>query len=74
RIEMERLEKKLNEKTDLIAVRVTEVEAALEDATMDVSTAVQLERLEELERAVMELDPNKFVLRDEPERTGHGAA
>ncbi len=74
RIEMERLEKKLNEKTDLIAVRVTEVEAALEDATMDVSTAVQLERLEELERAVIELDPNKFVLRDEPERTGHGAA
>jgi uncharacterized phage infection (PIP) family protein YhgE len=74
RIEMERLERGTNDKFDKVAVRVTEVEAALADATMDVSTAVQLERLEELERAVMELDPNKFVLKQESERSGHGAA
>ena len=28
---------------------------------MDVSEAVQLERLEEIERALIELDPNQFV-------------
>ena len=33
----------------------------LQDATMDVSTAVQLDRLEEIERAVIELDPAQFV-------------
>ncbi len=60
RIEMERLEKTVSERTDVIAVRVTEVESQLADATMDVNTAVQLDRLEELERAVIELDPEKF--------------
>lgn len=65
RIEMERLEKNVNERTDSIVVRINEVEAALADATMDVSTAIQLDRLEEIERALLELDPNKFVLKDE---------
>lgn len=64
RIEMERLEKGVNEKADTLSVRVTEVETQLADATMDVSTAVQLERLEEIERSLIELDPERFVLRD----------
>ena len=55
RIEMERLEKGVNEKTDGLVVRMTEVETQLQDATMDVSTAVQLDRLEEIERALLEL-------------------
>jgi hypothetical protein len=33
---------------------------------MDVSTAVQLERLEELERAFAELNPDQFVRRTDP--------
>ena len=61
RIEMERLDKATAEKFDGLTVRVTDVETQLADATMDVSTAVQLERLEELERAVQELDPTQFV-------------
>ncbi|HWL45422.1 MAG TPA: hypothetical protein VNQ73_20940 [Ilumatobacter sp.] len=64
RIEMERLEKSVNGRTDELIVRVTEVETQLVDATMDVSTAIQLDRLEELERAVLELDPSRFVAYD----------
>lgn len=67
RIEMERLEKSVAERSDDLVVRITEVETQLADATMDVSTAVQLDRLEEIERAVAELDPSKFVLRDPTE-------
>ncbi len=65
RIEMERLEKNIAEKTDGLVVRMTDVETQLQDATMDVSTAVQLDRLEEIERSLMELDPSKFVRKDE---------
>lgn len=65
RIEMERLEKGVNEKTDGLAVRISEVETNLADATLDVSTAVQLDRMEEIERALLELDPTKFVRKDE---------
>jgi hypothetical protein len=64
RIEMERLQKGLNERTDSLAVRMTEVETQLVDATMDVSAAIQLDRLEELERAVLELDPSRFKAYD----------
>lgn len=73
RIEMERLEKNVNERSDTLAIRMTDMETALNDATMDVSTAVQLDRLEEIERALLELDPNKFVLKDEflQNRAGH---
>ena len=74
RIEMERLEKNVNERSDSIVVRINEVEAALADATMDVSTAVQLDRLEEIERALLELDPNKFVLKDEVLQKSTGGA
>jgi len=65
RIEMERLEKGVNEKTDTLTVRMTDVETQLQDSTMDVSTAVQLDRLEEIERSLLEIDPTKFVLKDE---------
>jgi hypothetical protein len=61
RIEMERLEKNVNERTDTLSVRMTDVETQIQDATMDVSTAVQLDRLEEIERALAELDPDQFV-------------
>lgn len=64
RIEMERLEKSIGERTDQLTVRITDVETQLVDATMDVSTAVQLDRLEELERAVLELDPTRFAAYD----------
>ena len=40
---------------------MTDVETQVQDATMDVSTAVQLDRLEEIERALIELDPSQFV-------------
>jgi uncharacterized protein YicC (UPF0701 family) len=65
RIEMERMEKGVAEKTDGLAVRMTDVETQLQDATMDVSTAVQLDRLEEIERSLLELDPDQFVRKDE---------
>ncbi len=65
RIEMERLEKNVNERTDSLSVRMTDVETQVQDATMDVSTSVQLDRLEEIERALIELDPNQFVRKDE---------
>jgi hypothetical protein len=65
RIEMERMEKSVAERTDTLAVRMTDVETQLQDATMDVSTAVQLDRLEEIERALIELDPNQFVRKPE---------
>ena len=65
RIEMERLEKNVVEKTDGLVVRMNDVETQLQDATMDVSTAVQLDRLEEIERALLELDPNQFVRKDD---------
>ena len=68
RIEMERFEKTVNERSDKLAVRVTDVETQLADATMDVSTSIQLDRLEEIERALIELDPNKFVLKERPGR------
>jgi hypothetical protein len=44
---------------------MTEIEALLTDE-MDVSAAVQLERLEELERAYAELNPDQFVRRSDP--------
>ncbi|MFW2332341.1 hypothetical protein [Ilumatobacter sp.] len=65
RIEMERMEKGVAEKTDGLAVRMTDVETQLQDATMDVSTAVQLDRLEEIERSLLELNPDQFVRKNE---------
>jgi len=60
RIEVDRFIASQEEKFDATALRMSEIEAQLAD-TMDVSEAVQLERLEEIERALIELDPNQFV-------------
>jgi hypothetical protein len=48
---------------------MSEIEAQLAD-TMDVSEAVQLERLEEIERALLELNPNQFVRKVEASAGG----
>ena len=64
RMDLEKFEKDTSERVESANARLATVESQLADTTMDVSTAVQLERLEELERAVIELDPNKFVRRD----------
>jgi hypothetical protein len=60
RIEVDRFIASQGEKFDATALRMSEIEAQLAD-TMDVSEAVQLERLEEIERALLELNPNQFV-------------
>jgi hypothetical protein len=60
RIEVDRFIAAQEEKFDATALRMSEIEAQLAD-TMDVSEAIQLERLEEIERALLELDPNQFV-------------
>ncbi|HZB40903.1 MAG TPA: hypothetical protein VE487_08060 [Ilumatobacter sp.] len=65
RFDMERLEKATNERTDSLSIRMTDVETQVQDATMDVSTSVQLDRLEEIERTLIELDPAQFVRKDE---------
>ena len=60
RIEVDRFIAAQGAKFDSTALRMTEIESQLAD-TMDVSEAVQLERLEEIERALLELNPNQFV-------------
>jgi len=60
RIEVDRFIAAQEEKFDAAALRMAEIESQLADS-MDVSEAVQLERLEEIERALLELDPNQFV-------------
>ncbi len=64
RIELDRVVAAMDEKLDKTAVRMAEIEGQLADE-MDVSTAVQLERLEEIERALVELDPEQFVRKSE---------
>ncbi len=64
RIELERFQKSVGEQIDKATVRVTELETIVQEQHMDVEAAVQLERLEELERAVIELDPDQFVRKD----------
>ena len=58
RIEMDRFQVAINDTLDKTAVRLTEIETTVQDQHMDVETAVQLERLEEVERAVLMLDPD----------------
>ena len=65
RIEMERLGVATGEQIDKVNVRIGELATIVNDATMDVSTAVQLERLEEIERALIELDPDQFMRKSE---------
>ena len=64
RIELDRVVATNEEKLDKTNVRLGEIEALLTDE-MDVGAAVQLERLDELERAIMFLDPDQFVRKDE---------
>ena len=65
RIELDRLAGTTDEKLDRTNLRMAEIEALLSDE-MDVSAAVQLERLEEIERALAELDPDTFVRHTDP--------
>ena len=60
RIEVDRFIATQENKFDAAALRMSEIEAQLADS-MDVGEAVQLERLEEIERALLELDPDQFV-------------
>jgi hypothetical protein len=65
RIEVERFQKSMGESLDKTVGRIVELETQLQEQHMDVETAVQLERLEEVERALLALDPNQFVRREE---------
>ncbi len=60
RIELDRVVASVDEKVDKQTIRMAEIEGLLSDQ-MDVSTAVQLERLDELERQMQMLDPSQFV-------------
>ena len=60
RIEFDRAVASMDEKLDKQVIRMSEIEGLLSDQ-MDVSTAVQLERLDELERQMGMLDPSQFV-------------
>src|SRR5829696_949563 len=61
RIELERVATSTGEEFDKINLRIGELSATIAETVMDVSTAVQLERLEEIERALVELDPSQFI-------------
>jgi hypothetical protein len=63
RIEVERFQASMGDTMDKTVIRIAEVEAAMQEHYMDVSTAVQLDRLEEVERALIALDPDQFVRR-----------
>lgn len=65
RIELDRVVANTDEKIGKNSLRMAEIEALLADE-LDVSASVQLERLEELERAFVALDPNQFVRRTDP--------
>ncbi len=74
RIEMERFQKTIGDGMDKTQLRLVELETAIQDQTLDVDTAIQLERLEEVERAIIALDPAQFVRRDEMPTKGQGMA
>ena len=61
RIELDRAMASADEKFDRQSVRMSEIEGLLTD-TMDVTTSVQLERLDELERQMRYIDPNNVTL------------
>ena len=60
RIELDRAMADTGEKLDKANLRMAEIEGMLSNE-MDVNASVQLERLEEIERALAELDPEKFA-------------
>lgn len=61
RIEMDRFKQTMGDAMDKNAIRLTELETQMQDQAIDTETAVQLERLEEVERALIALDPAQFV-------------
>jgi uncharacterized coiled-coil DUF342 family protein len=69
RIELDRVTASTDEKIDKATIRMAEIEALLTDE-MDVSASVQLERLEEIERALVELNPDQFVRKTDPTISG----
>jgi hypothetical protein len=74
RIEVERFQKSMGESMDKTVGRIVELETQMQEQHMDVETAVQLERLEEVERALLALDPSQFVRREEARRRIGGRA
>lgn len=70
RIEMERFQKTISEGMDKTNMRMVELETMVQDQNLDVDTAIQLERLEEVERAIIALDPAQFVRREELKGAG----
>jgi hypothetical protein len=65
RIEVDRFQETIDKSMDKTIGRIVELETQLQDQHLDVETAVQLERLEEVERALLALDPGQFVRREE---------
>lgn len=63
RIEMDRFQEKMKNDLDVNVSRLTAIETAVQDQRMDVESAVQLERLEEVERMVLMLDPEVMAQR-----------
>ena len=74
RIETERFQQSMGETMDKTTVRIVELETQMQEQHLDVETAVQLERLEEVERALIALDPSQFVRRSEAEIRADRAA
>jgi len=73
RIELDRVVASTDDKIGKNSLRMAEIEALLADE-LDVSASVQLERLEELERAFVALDPNQFVRKTDPGVNGTASA
>ena len=63
RIETERFQESIGTTIDKTVDRIVELETQVQEQHLDVETAVQLERLEEVERALIALDPGQFVRR-----------
>ncbi len=74
RIEMERFQKTIADSMDKTNLRMVELETTVQDQTLDVDTSIQLERLEEVERAIIALDPAQFVRRNEMNGAAHAIA
>jgi len=65
RIEVERFQETIGGTIDKTTARIVDLETQMQEQHLDVETAVQLERLEEVERAIIALDPAQFVRRNE---------
>ena len=72
RIETERFQESMGESLDKTNLRVVELETQMQEQHLDVETAVQLERLEEVERALIALDPGQFVRRTDGDQRDAG--